>query len=170
MQGLNARHFRIHVIRPTLQHLGLWSQSAEALLCGTAEHESGGLHYLDQVTASGIERLGPALGIFQIEPPTHADIFTNFLDFGRWRDLRDRLLSLRASKPAADHQLITNLAYATGVARLIYYRDPQALPDAEDLEGLGATYKRVYNTPKGAATADDWVRAYRRFLEREAPR
>jgi hypothetical protein len=162
---LDARQFRYAVVRPALAALGLWSAAAENLLCGTAAHESGGLRFLDQVTGS--DTPGPAHGIFQIEPATHADVFDTFLSAARFADLRARLLSLRLPRPDMHTQLAANLAYAAGVARAIYYRDPEPLPAAVALPALGAYYKRVYNTRAGKATAADWLRAYERFAERE---
>lgn len=168
MRGLNARHFRLYVVREALAALDLHAPAAENLLCGTAAHESGGLRLLDQVTGPDDEALGPAYGLFQIEPRTHADIYDSFLIGVRFADLRARLLALRAQTPDRHVQLVTNLVYAAAVARLIYYRDPQPLPAADDLPALGAYYKRVYNTPAGAATAEDWVRAFQWFTEKEA--
>ena len=64
---LDPRQFAERVIRPALVKLRLQSPAAEALLLGTAVVESG-LSAL--VQAGG----GPALGLYQIEPATHADI------------------------------------------------------------------------------------------------
>lgn len=114
---MNAGHVRRFVVRPTLVQLGLWSTAAELLLLGTAAAESG-LEHLDQITP-GSDRLGPAYGIYQIEPATHRDLFANMLIGERWPALRRRVLDLRAHRPTADEQLVTNLAYATVIARLI---------------------------------------------------
>ena len=62
------------VIRPALEKLSLWSLSAEELVLGTAIVESG-LTYLKQ------HGDGPALGLWQVEPATHDDLYTNFLNF-----------------------------------------------------------------------------------------
>lgn len=157
---MNVREFRRFVVRPTLVHLGLWSEAAETLVVGTAVHESGGLVHNDQVTGRGDSILGPAYGLFQIEPATHRDLFESFLDFSRWAGLRDKFLALRAAEPEPDLQLVTNLAYATGVCRLLYYRDPEPLPAASDLQGLARYWKRVYNTAAGKGTAAKWLFDY----------
>ena len=66
------------VIRPALTKINLWSRSAEELVLGTAIVESG-LTYLKQ------RGEGPALGLWQIEPATHEDLYTNFLNStGAW--------------------------------------------------------------------------------------
>ncbi|KAF0118141.1 MAG: hypothetical protein FD149_866 [Rhodospirillaceae bacterium] len=71
----DSAHFVTTVIRPTLLHLGLHSPAAEALLLGTAIQESRLGTYLRQTGG------GPALGVYQMEPATHEDIWTNFLAY-----------------------------------------------------------------------------------------
>ena len=68
------------VIRPALTKINLWSSSAEELVLGTAIVESG-LTYLKQ------HGDGPALGLWQIEPATHEDLYTNFVELptGAWQ-------------------------------------------------------------------------------------
>jgi hypothetical protein len=149
--GLDPRQFRAFAVRPTLQRLGLWSHSAENLLVGTALTESG----LRALVQDG----GPALGVYQIEPATHRDVLTNFLDYRL--GLAEKVRELRAREPDPDEQLITNLAYATAICRVIYYRRPEPLPDADDIEGLGAYWKQHYNTPRGAGTVTRFVAVYR---------
>ena len=75
------------VIRPALEKLSLWSLSAEELVLGTAIVESG-LTYLKQ------HGDGPALGLWQVEPATHDDLYTNFLNFRP--ELGSKLMQLRA--------------------------------------------------------------------------
>jgi len=146
---MDSNHFRIYVIRPTLQNLGMWSESAELLLLGTALKESGGLHYLKQLGG------GPALGVYQIEPATHADVWENYL---QWRPpLHVKVMSYLAPEPEREKQLITNLAYATVMARIIYFRIPKKLPKPNDYTGLGKYWKKYYNTPLGKGTVVDFV-------------
>ena len=63
---MNPKHFSELIIVPTLNHLGMYSERAADLLLGTALVES-------KLTALKQTR-GPALGVYQIEPLTHADI------------------------------------------------------------------------------------------------
>ena len=70
--GLDVNQVRLYVVRPALQEIGLWSQVAENLVLGTAVTESR-LKYLKQLGK------GPALGIFQMEPFTHNDIWRTHL-------------------------------------------------------------------------------------------
>jgi len=155
---VNERHFRLHVVAPTLAALNMWSKAAEELLLGTAVHESGGLEALDQVTGDGDETLGPAYGVYQIEEATHVDVW-RYLD--RRPDLRSRVKPFVAMKPFLLDQLVTNLCYATAIARLIYWRAREPLPKADDLDGLAAYWKRHYNTELGAGTPAKWLQDYR---------
>src|SRR5882757_814136 len=61
-------------IRPSLITINLWSAAAEQLLLGTAIHESEGFRFRKQ-------RNGPALGVFQMEPFTHNDIWNTYLSY-----------------------------------------------------------------------------------------
>lgn len=158
---INARHFRELVVRPTLEMLGLHSAAAESLLLGTAAHESK-LSYLCQLGG------GPALGVYQIEPATHSDVWRNFLRYRAgmaaqvWRIASRRVMEGmdRDIHPPHD-ELVTNLAYATAIARLVYYRARPPLPNADDLRGLGNYWKAHYNTASGKGTPEQWVAAYK---------
>ena len=154
---MDVAHFRASVVRPVLAHLGVHSPAAEALIVGTAVHESGGLRWLAQRGG------GPAKGVFQIEPATHDDIWGNFLRF-RPR-LAAKVAAVAAPWPARHDQLATNLAYACAIARVQYLRVPEPLPAAGDLRGLAAYWKAHYNTARGAGTAAAFVRDYRRFVK-----
>jgi hypothetical protein len=136
---LSPKDFRRQVISPTLFTMGFSGAAAERLLLGTALAESG-LRHLVQIR-------GPALGLFQIEPATHHDLWHNYLRF------RPHLATLAklfiAPRRPLQEQLVWNMAYATAITRLIYFRDPDPLPAAEDSAGLAAYYKRVFNTALG---------------------
>ena len=122
--------FRECVIVRTLKDLGAYSKSADNLLFGTAAQESQLGRYLVQIK-------GPALGIFQMEPATHEDIWTNFLSYRP--PLKELVLDLigMARQPFSD-ELITNLRYACIMARIHYLRVAAPLPFYNDLESLGA--------------------------------
>lgn len=153
---LDPHHFRRHIIRPTLQRLRLHSPAAEALLLGTALVESG----LEALVQRGG---GPALGLYQIEPATHSDLWRSYLAF-RPR-LAARVLRLAAGLNPSHSQLISNLAYATAMARLVYLRRPSPLPPADDMAALAAYWKAHFNTPAGKGTPEDFVRRAERFLQ-----
>lgn len=149
--GLNVYQFRSAVLQPTLKNVGLWSESAEMLLLGTALVESGKMHFLRQLGD------GPALGLYQMEPVTHDDIWDNFLSFRK--QLRREVLAFLAPIPEPKEQLITNLAYATVMARVHYLRVPAPLPMSFDIRGLANYWKTHYNTHLGKGDPDKFVNA-----------
>lgn len=153
------------VIRPTLAKIGLPGSAAEDLLVGTALVESG-LKYRTQIGG------GPALGLFQMEPATHDDIWQNFL---RYRTALARMVGALAgpahgdgSAPAAQ-ALTHNDAYACAMARVHYLRNKDALPmlgkcgDGSQkayVETLAAYWKKHYNTAGGAGTPQKFLAAW----------
>ncbi len=138
---MNADDFRLEVIRPVLQRAKLWTYEAEYLLLATAKAESD----LDAL----VQRGGPALGVFQIEPKTHNDIWLNYLSY---RPIKAaRVLAHSCSVPQ-HRQLIWNLGYATLIARLVYLRSPIPLPGFDNLDAQARIWKRVYNTRLGKGT------------------
>lgn len=159
---IDAHDLRVQVIAPVLGQLAaaapaLRSDAAAELLVGTVAVES---------TIAGVTRLrqqsGPALGLYQIEPASHDDLFESFLRF-RPR-LRGIAESFRASRPAAQTQLATNLAYATAIARLIYWRSPHPLAPAGDIAGHAAVWKRDYNTAAGSGSEGRFLSAWARYV------
>lgn len=150
--GLSARHFRFTIVQPVLARLGLPGEAtAMRLLLGTAAVESG-LRHLAQLGS------GPALGLYQIEPATHEDLWVNFL--GHRQDLSERVRAFAHAGTPRAMQLAGNLDYATAIARLVYFRRPEPLP-APEPEALGAYWKAHYNTAAGAGTVADFMRAWR---------
>ncbi|MBF0583887.1 MAG: hypothetical protein HQL80_06570 [Magnetococcales bacterium] len=143
---MDPKQLRELVIRPTLQRLELWSEAAEELVLGTAIQESG-LRYLQQLGG------GPARGLWQMEKPTHDDIWQNFLHG------RAKLgLSILGPYVKPDHaRLGWDLAYGCAMCRVHYLRCPTALPNAGDLDAQAVYWKRWYNTPLGKGTAEKYV-------------
>lgn len=152
MRAIDPVRFRDQIIAPSLRAIGLFSEAAEELVLGTALQESG-LQALHQVG-------GPALGFFQMEPATHDDIWTNFLTGQRELAARLRTLLAGVALPKTA-QLVGNAYYAAAMCRVFYVRLDAPLPAAGDLAGQAAYYKRHYNTPAGAATADEYIANWR---------
>lgn len=163
--GMKMRHLRDYVIRPTLKRLGLYSEAAEILLLGTAAHESMGATCLRQVGG------GPALGIYQIEPATHNDVWANYLRYksGLMIQMQDFIPPGSRDRAAGgwvcgkQNLLITDLAYATAIARIIYRRRPERLPDADDLPGIAQYWKDHYNTSAGKGTVEKFLADYDKY-------
>jgi hypothetical protein len=156
--GINTRHVRDRIIIPALDHIGLNSPAAVNLELATAATES-------RMGASLIQVGGPALGLFQMEPATHADVWANFLRYQG--ALRLRVLELvgdadldAAGQPKPE-AMVHNFAYAAAMARVHYRRFPEPLPRANDRAGLWTYYKTRWNTTAGKATRSkfeqDWA-------------
>jgi len=137
--GLDLRQLTDNVIRPTLYRIGLSSPIATQLILGTAMVESRA-KYLRQLGN------GPALGIYQMEPFTHDDIYQNVLAYNK--SLEERITALTVSTTALE--MTGNMFYATAMCRVQYYRFAEALPAFNDFEGMAKYHKKYYNTVAGA--------------------
>jgi len=149
---IEPKHLLFKVIRPTLKALDLWSVPAERLVLGTAMQESACGRYLIQLG-------GPALGIYQMEPATHDDIWNNFLLYNS--KLVDKLKQLMIADWAQSEEVIGNLYYATAMCRVHYLRVKSAIPD--HLHGQADYWKAYYNTPLGKGTTADYLNNWQQF-------
>ena len=136
------------------EYLGIQSEAGTNLLMGTAAQESKLGTYFKQIGG------GPALGIFQMEPDTEEDIWENFLLYNgvmnsRIRDLVREVVELPLLK--------YNIAYQIAMARMQYYRHSETLPKADNVWQLATYWKKYYNTPLGAGTAQDFVDNFQRY-------
>jgi hypothetical protein len=159
--GLDARHLRLHIVRPTLAYLNpawRYSLAAENLLMGTAAHESGGFKWLVQRDG------GPARGLWQIEPATLKDIIDRYLHKPKHVERFSHVMALTGTAPTREEQLVTNLAFACAIARVRYAMSPDPLPAvADDIESLARIWKRVYNTHIGAGSISEFRAAYETY-------
>ncbi len=150
--------FHDYVIKPTLDQLGLDQPGASFLLLGTALVESG----LDRVRQIGG---GPALGVYQMEPATHDDLWQNWLA-PRRPELARGVERLVAQWPPGATQLMVNNAYATAMARCLYARRPEPLPAPLDLDAHALYWKTHFNTFQPEQTHNYITAQLRRFVER----
>ncbi len=148
-----------HVIQPVLDQLDmsvgakgqLNTQAAINLILMIAAHESGHLTYSKQVR-------GPALGFTQMEPAT----FTWLMEWlGKSKPyLLDALSFFGPIDSPTPEYMVISPQYAVAAARLNLLRFPEALPHADDLEGLAKYAKKYWNTSAGKATEADYLNAY----------
>ena len=155
---MEAQQLHDYIIKPTLEYMGKNYNSEEArflLLC-TAAIESDCGHFIKQVN-------GPALGIWQMEPVTHTDIWENCDALslgGDFHEIVSNLAPLYCNPKSGE--LIDSPKYACAMARLKYSMDRHALPKYNggtplDLDMFYRYYKRVYNTHLGASTFQKWL-------------
>lgn len=158
--GIQAEEFLNHIIKPTLALMGreFDSPAAAWLLLGTAAHESHLGQYLKQLN-------GPALGVYQMEPTTFDDIWSNYIDY---RSYLEQIGTALCGDEIFNHECVVhNLRAATFMARIHYYRVPEPLPAPYDMDGLAAYWKQHYNTPAGRGTVGQFVNNFPRKLHRE---
>jgi hypothetical protein len=155
---LNPIHLRELVIIPALGKLPEDMRSAAAvnLLLGTALVESG-LTYLKQGVDAPADMRGRALGLYQMEPATWEAI-NRYIQ----RSARIRPVWPHGIRPI--EALMTDLEYATHMARVFYWRFREALPPTDDVWGLGSYWKRYWNTELGSGRPDVFVAMYRRYV------
>ena len=152
---MDAQQLHDYIIKPTLQYMGgnYYSKESAFLLLCTAAIESNCGQYVKQIN-------GPALGVWQMEPATHDDIWQNCDALIGAFEMRIYDICGRCT----ENSLVQSPMYACAMARLKYSMDPHSLPklagdSSVDLKSFFAYYKRVYNTELGASTYDKWCTA-----------
>ena len=173
---MNPQQLHDHIIKHALDcMLGKYNtpEARFMLLCISATESNCG----ESIKQIG----GPALGIWQMEPDTHDDIFKN-CDALKSNEhlievLDDALVNLIPGDLNPYSTLIYSPLYACIMARLKLAMTPEPLPslptDANDTQRHYAYYLDHYHgrkadgTPAGKATVGHWLEALRknRILE-----
>ncbi len=166
---MDPKHLYDYIIVPVLDHLDLYSLAAARLVLGTAMVESD-LRWLRQLR-------GPAMGLFQMEPDTHDDIWEHWLRYRR--DLARRVVELAGrwpphTGPVVDSVLgltapgapvlIGNLNYAAAMCRVHYRRRIEPLPRADNPLELAEYHKSFYNTFLGATKVSESAAVFERVI------
>ncbi len=150
----DKKQFRERIVRVVLNGLGMWNEYAEELMIGTCAAESKGGTFL-------VQEGGPAVGIFQMEPKTHDDIWQKWLP--NHPAISANLMStcMISMKPAAS-MMISNLFYATAMARIEYFRNsPEPVPVSVADQ---AQYWMKYYNRGGKGTVEAYIDAYNNFM------
>lgn len=158
---INHRQLR-SVIERTLrkfEELGgaRYSEDAVELLMMLAAHESNLGTWIRQLGG------GPALGVYQHEPETIRDLYRVVISKKQKLDFAvAKFVPSTKSLTAKDYSELveTDLRYATVLARVHFMRFSEPLPKAEDVSGMAQYCKKYWNTEAGAASPDDYRRAY----------
>ncbi|MDX2346612.1 MAG: hypothetical protein QNK11_07080 [Legionella sp.] len=153
---LNLNQFKDSVLNPALSTLQMYSDEAMELLIFTCAAESDGGTYLKQIK-------GPALGIFQMEPTTHHDLWVNYI-FKSTRILSLLAMNFQCPNIQDAERMVYDIRYAAIMARLQYARFPEPLPKKDDVDGMFDYYKKYYNTAKGKAKKADCIKKYKAFI------
>jgi hypothetical protein len=150
---MDRKQLTRYVIDPVLQGIELFSPSARDLILGTCQQESQMGQYIAQ---NG----GPALGIYQCEPNTLKDIWTNWLKYNAFAFANlikvSNASGLRIDVCTDPNLLVYNLNFATAICRFHYERVKQEIPintgnKQQYIQDLANYYKTHYNTALGAA-------------------
>lgn len=149
------KYYMKTTIELALMQTDTYSQQAFDLLMGTSAHESFGWRYRRQLGN------GPALGFFQMEPFTHDDCWSNFLQYNPI--LGQKILFVSGLSFPDASAMETNDIYAACMARVKFLRDPQPIPF--DLYGQAEYWKRVYNTHLGRGTVEEYINHYQTFVQ-----
>ncbi|SHF96863.1 hypothetical protein SAMN04487965_3026 [Microbulbifer donghaiensis] len=160
--GICLDELRLLVIRPTLKHLRAWSQGMENLLLGTAAQESQLGFHLKQGRRHG-------LGIYQIQPHTHQDIWDEYLiDYPA---LASKVRGLASQRDFLDHphsELTTNLRYATAIAWLIYRSARVYKVEETDVATMARLWHQHFHHGP-SASARDFECSYARLVNGADP-
>lgn len=157
---MNPQVLHDYIIFPTLKAMGsaLNTPAARQLLLSTAGQESHCGEYFTQIK-------GPALGIFQMEPPTVNDLYQSYLIPTGRVDMVRQFSSIAAWEDPMLISLVGELFYATALARMNYYRRAEAHPAFNDFGGMWRYYKKYWNSELGAATEAEFKANWKRFVK-----
>ena len=168
-QVINPLQFKTMIVEPVLNDMRpFWGDKVAApqavdLLVGTVFQESliGNEVHLKQVG-------GPALGVYQIEPNTHEDIYENYLSKSHRLEKLGYVRSLAKQRYSdLDQELVSNLAYATAIARVKYWRRTFEWPEMNDPEyvgKLGKIWDDHYNANDNAGFVHEFAAAFPREI------
>jgi hypothetical protein len=158
---MSLRHdqFLNEIIEPTLDCMGriidkrMNTEESKMLLLGTACAESQ-LTFLKQLGD------GPAVGLYQMEPATYADIVKYCQRKGS--DFHNKVIyciyqEMYRSMPHGK-QLMYNLRLQTVFARLHYWRVSEPIPKATPAQAK--YWKKYYNTEEGAGTLQHYISSF----------
>jgi hypothetical protein len=137
------------IIKYTLKKLAMDSEEARALIFATGNAESG-YRVLEQIG-------GPAIGFFQVEPNTIADVWDNYVFYRP--EIKTDLWSLGFDESNMSGSVMASIALQVAFARLQYKRDPNKLPDMGNKAAMAEYWKRVYNTELGRGTVKHFLEA-----------
>ncbi|MER2635172.1 MAG: hypothetical protein ABTQ30_15100 [Rhizobiaceae bacterium] len=156
------KQFLEHVIRPVLSALAvaeprLHTPAAEQLLLGTAVKESG----LEALRQKG---RGPALSMFQIEPPTFHWLWRDVV-LARYPRVGLALGRFLFNGFSPIEQLAGNQHFACGIARIRYWVVTEPLPAAGDVAGMARYWGAHYQTDSVPAQMREFQRLYETFCE-----
>lgn len=156
--GICLDELRLFVVRPTLKQLRAWSPGMEALLLGTAAQESELGFHLKQGRRHG-------MGIFQILPSTHRQIWDKYLI--NFPPLASKVRGLASQRDFLQHphaELATNLRYATAIAWLVYRAAGVENVESDNLPKMAKLWKKHFHHGPSARLRD-FIDSYSKLVK-----
>ena len=144
---MNKKQLTDLVIIPTLKEIpGGYSEPAVMAIQMIIAHESVGGKYLAQTN-------GPALGIIQMEPATHLDVWKH----GDSIKVNARILGIISNESSctpSPNKLVSDLRYNVFMARQKLFMDEGSLPD--NAHDMSVYLKKNWNG-NGKATPEKYL-------------
>ena len=157
---MNKLQLLHHIVRPTLIEIprGLTEESELAIMMIIA-HESKRGEYVRQVGA------GPALGLIQMEPATHDDVWKHgdsVWENARNMDIID-VYDYNVKIHPDSSRLVYDLRYNVFMARQRLFMKSEALPIGDKLK-MSRYLKKHWNSAQGRATFDSYYKDYKKWV------
>jgi hypothetical protein len=159
VMGIYASDLRELIIKPYLQGLEEYSETAENLLLGTAAQESLlGLHcYCTQTKG---------MGLYRITAEKHRELWDTYLV--QFPDLASQQRGLASQQQFLKNphaELISNLTYATGMAWMIYRRSAIDTSKPVEISALAQLWANHFDNGTGCPrNADEFMQTYRTLV------
>lgn len=147
---INPYQFVNLILEPAYKACNMYSLDAMYLMTCIAGVESK-LTHLKQLP------MGPALSLFQIEPPTYADCLRYLKDK---MALRDQILAFtqRTYLPDDASVLIYDMALSALIARVKVWMIADPIPSYKDPEAQAAYYKKYYNANADVDKTQEFIK------------
>lgn len=163
MSGLNISQFKREIVTPVVMSLNLPGDPIARIQ----------LHVGIPLVESGLRDLrqqngGPALGLCQMEPATHDDLWQTFLEArpALSQVIRGYLPArFSISGGSASAALTESLAYSVAMSCARFYRSSTPLPLRGDAVAQCQAWKAGYNTGLGSGRVDaDHIALFRQAI------
>jgi hypothetical protein len=151
---MNKKQLRELIVEATLHRIPLYSDEAVLAIMMIIAHESKKGAYIKQLGN------GPALGLIQMEPETHASVWKE--GDSVWKNalfagiISRQEYGAKLSPPAT--RLIHDLNYNVFMARQRLFMKPEKLPTTT--EEMSVYLKKHWNSAAGKATNTSYQKAY----------
>lgn len=175
--SIKTKQIAEYVVDPVLEALDL---DGRLTMLAYAAQESHMGAYIHQIN-------GPALGLWQVEPATHDDVWRYLLRKDDPNETRiKRMEWIKYLIPTTSKyfyactkkywleeklynqyhdRLIYDLRYCCAIARLKLYMIPKPLPAEDDIEGMAEYWKAYYNSSQGKGTEEQFIIKYNKYVK-----